>query len=1008
MLYISCFLQKKGLFLLYIYIGITVFFAGMTSLNAADTWADWRPVYIQTVDISNGNQNLNSNISAIAKDKQGIFWFGTAGSGLIRYDGQHADILRYSSSYNLSLPDNVIHSLAALPDGGLLIGTDVAGVVRFNPMDNNFYPYPATGKQYLGSRIYAIVPDRQGGYWIGSDIGLSHIDSDLKHTRQFFVFCQDNGTCSSQTRAILQEKDGSLLLGTDKGLVRYSPDNQKFTYIHFKTSAQNNIEGIRALYRDSKGYLWIGTASSGVFYITLDGKLHQPESLKQDSPFIRYHSVNSFVETFSGALWIGTRGGGLLSLDRKSGKISFIHQNEAAPENLDTDSIRAFYREENGNIWIAAGDNIAFYNHENDHIFTFNNSGISSKSLADRNVYSILVGRYKQIWLGLGNGQIDYFDKKQGFIRHLRSKGMASGEGVHSLVELGDGSILAASKGLSLINPRNLEVSPYSVPDLPENLIVTNLLYKNNILYIGTPEGLYIYDIKNKKTEHLTHTNSDSNNLANNRILDLAFHDNILAIATAKGLSFYIPKNKKFYNIFHRNDNINTIPNDYIAALRSAGKILWVGIRGGLLKKQGNTLSVVPMPESELFCETIQSLINDTKNRLWIVGSSTIAAINPKTQKIDQINRHSDSDKMIYYRDSAAIGADGEILLGGSNGLTVIPADFHPDIIPQPKAGLAITSVKFNGNELPYGKIPKEGQPLNLPSHAKNLLIRFSLLDYGFSRQIHYSYRLLGQDSEWLNLPAGSVPFVIYSHLPAGHFTFALRATIPGIKQPILETHFPVNVEYRWYEYRFVKIALIIILVLFLYDLISNQIRKLRLMITNKTLELQETNLRLKELANTDELTGLLNRRAFTEMFEKNCAQFSKTKDQFSVFILDIDFFKKINDNEGHLAGDAVIQYIAQKITENIRQQDFAARYGGEEFVIMLPNADMETTCQVASRIGNAISEKPVPYQGREIPVTVSIGVAVMKENDDANSLLERADERLYMAKNQGRNRVSS
>lgn len=982
----------------------------MTPLNAADTWADWRPVYIRAVDISNGNQNLNSNISAITKDKQGILWFGTAGSGLIRYDGQHADILRYSSTRHLSLPDNVIHSLIDLPDGGLLIGTDVAGVVRFNPLDNNFYPYPTIGKQYLGSRIYAIVADIKGGYWVGSDIGLSHIDADLKNARQFFVFCQDDGTCSSQTRAIWQDKDGSLLLGTDKGLVHYSPETHKFTDVRFKNSPQkNSAAGIRALFRDRKGCLWIGTEANGVFYVGLDGTLHQPEVLKKDSPVIRYHAVNDFVETVNGALWIGTRGGGLLSLNKKTEKLNFIHQNIIASENLDSDSVRAFYSEKNGNIWIATGDNVAFYNHESDHIFTFNNSGFREKYLADRNVYSILVAKNNLIWLGLGNGQIDCLNKKQGSIQHLRLKGFSSGEAVHSLVELNDGSLLAGSNGLSRIDPRKLDISSYQVPGLPKNLIVTHLLYKDNIVYIGSPDGLFIYDINNNKTTHLTHTNSNINSLPNNRIMDLSFtSDNILAIATAKGIGFYNLKNKNFYNVFHRNDNINTIPNDYIAALRSVGDMLWIGIRGGLLKKQGNVFSVASIPESDFFYETIQSLISDTQKRLWIVGSSTMAVMNPDTQKIVRLNRRIDDQKMIYYPHSAAIGSEGEILLGGSNGLTVIPADFRPDIIPEPKAGLAITSIRINDTEMPYGKLPHEGQALNLSSHASNLFIRFSLLDYSFTRQIHYSYRLFGQDSEWVNLPAGSVPFVVYSHLPAGHFVFALRATIPGMRQPISETKFPINVEYRWYEYRFVKIAFSLAICLLLYDIISSQIRKLRRMIANKTLELQVTNQRLKELANTDELTGLLNRRAFTEIFEKNCAQFNQKNEPFSVFILDIDFFKKINDKEGHLAGDAVIQYIAQKIKENIREQDFAARYGGEEFVIMLPRADMETTCQVASRIGTVISGKPALYQGREIPVTVSIGIAVMKENDNANTLLERADERLYMAKNQGRNRVSS
>ncbi len=126
------------------------------------------------------------------------------------------------------------------------------------------------------------------------------------------------------------------------------------------------------------------------------------------------------------------------------------------------------------------------------------------------------------------------------------------------------------------------------------------------------------------------------------------------------------------------------------------------------------------------------------------------------------------------------------------------------------------------------------------------------------------------------------------------------------------------------------------------------------------------------------------------------------------MLVLDIDFFKTINDSYGHDAGDDVLREFAIRIKKSIRGIDLACRYGGEEFVVVMPETDMAVATMVAERLRRRIATEPFPIQqdGRLIEVTISIGLAALGRDDSAASVLKRADQALYRAKRDGRNRV--
>jgi len=158
-----------------------------------------------------------------------------------------------------------------------------------------------------------------------------------------------------------------------------------------------------------------------------------------------------------------------------------------------------------------------------------------------------------------------------------------------------------------------------------------------------------------------------------------------------------------------------------------------------------------------------------------------------------------------------------------------------------------------------------------------------------------------------------------------------------------------------------------------------------------------------------DGLTQIHNKRALFEALEKELMRARRYDRDLSLLMFDIDFFKRINDQYGHLAGDHVLRELARIVQERIRREEVFARYGGEEFVILLPETPLPGAAALAESLRARVANHSFVFQGERIPVTVSIGTALLGENDKvAADLIQRADEKLYEAKRGGRNRVCS
>jgi len=188
---------------------------------------------------------------------------------------------------------------------------------------------------------------------------------------------------------------------------------------------------------------------------------------------------------------------------------------------------------------------------------------------------------------------------------------------------------------------------------------------------------------------------------------------------------------------------------------------------------------------------------------------------------------------------------------------------------------------------------------------------------------------------------------------------------------------------------------------------LNQQLEEATSQIENLSKQLKETE---REVL-LDALTGLNNRRAFDRKIKELCGKYKKKEAFFSVIMLDIDFFKKFNDQYGHQIGDEVLCIVGSSLRRNLKGKDFSARYGGEEFIILLPNTTQDNACIVADQIREEISKKRLKIKktGQTIGnITISMGVSEIRERDTAISVVERADAALYLAKDSGRNNVKS
>jgi diguanylate cyclase (GGDEF)-like protein len=368
---------------------------------------------------------------------------------------------------------------------------------------------------------------------------------------------------------------------------------------------------------------------------------------------------------------------------------------------------------------------------------------------------------------------------------------------------------------------------------------------------------------------------------------------------------------------------------------------------------------------------------------------------------------------------------DGQVWLGTESGLLRYERTSRSQG-PALSAPL-LARVTTAGNKLLFGGAPGvTPAPVELPANVRRL--RIDLAPLSFRAGLRYQTRVEPLDAHW-NAPTPE-SFTELTRLPPGDYTFHARTVGPdGEASP--ETAWSFAVQAPWYQTPWAIVlwlALGITLMSGYAQLrgraLHRRAARLEARVAEQTVELRSTveelrqahgeleaaNARLADLSLRDDLTGIANRRRLQQVLAEEWSRARRHRRPVGFLLLDLDFFKRLNDTRGHLVGDICLQVVARYLDGAVRRTgDLAARYGGEEFAVLLPDTDLDGALELAEELREGIEALAIPNEAAPLgQVTASIGAAavVPEPGEDPEVLIEMADSALYRAKTEGRNRV--
>jgi diguanylate cyclase (GGDEF)-like protein len=412
---------------------------------------------------------------------------------------------------------------------------------------------------------------------------------------------------------------------------------------------------------------------------------------------------------------------------------------------------------------------------------------------------------------------------------------------------------------------------------------------------------------------------------------------------------------------------------------------------------------------------------HDSKNRVWFDGPDGLAVISPD----GKLQRLTHADGLLWDDVSPWTGVreekDGSYLIATSRGL----ARYQPDAsAPHAvQANVALTSVVLGGVERGPRELAK------VKAADGSLAVQFTPMVLGNPEGVSCGYQLRGLEKQVTQTQLREVQF---GGLPPGHYEFWVQCQYPGSAVASAPATFRFEVLPSWWQTWWAEAGGGLLLLGAFWGIVSLRTRalnrrsmELEQAVAQRSAELMQKNKELEEISLTDPLTGTRNRRYFYETISTDIARALRShlkaldpdgipgpKQELIFALVDIDRFKRVNDELGHPAGDRLLQEVAKRIASVMRRSDDLVRWGGEEFLLVCRTTDRENASLLCSRVLEAVREVPFDVgNGVEIYKTCSIGWAPfpwLKENGELLSIhnvIELADKALYLAKREGRNR---
>jgi signal transduction histidine kinase/ligand-binding sensor domain-containing protein len=720
----------------------------------------------------------HNQVWSLFEDSSGVLWVGTYGGGLNRFDRDSGRFTHYDADDFQNVTDepeefrNVIEAIGEHPTGVLWIATYGGGLVKFD-LDletfTSYAPDPADARFGGHEWISGLLVDRSGKVWIGTHSeGLDRFDPTTGQITSYRHDPNDpDGLGHDWITDIVQDRSGQIWIATyGGGLERFDPKTERFTHYRHDPADPRSLSDnyVWSIVEDASGVLWIGTYSGGLdafdpkseTFTHFHHDATDPHSLSSDR-------IRSIYQSQSGVLWVGTRGGGVSKSDPASGRFTHYRGDSDDPQRPSDYQVLALHEDEQGVLWIGtAGGGLDGLDRETGEWHHYRRDPADPNSLGNDTVLAIHEDSSGTLWIGTDEGfyRFDWQAERFGRMDHNPpDPGDVKRETIYSIDEDQAGVLWLGThgRGLSEFDPATGAFTYHQHGWDPET---------------GMPEQ---------------HT------LSSNFVRDV-FEDawGRLWVGTQDGLNIFDRDTGQWHSLQHNPDEPHSLSHDWVMSLYGdQSGMLWVGTQGGGLSRlvlSADGTSVVkgfdPATWTFTHYREQDGLANDTVRDMlehappsggvgtvWIGTANGLSRFDPRTETFTSYDA---SDGLpINEFSTACTSSSGELLFGGVNGFI----SFYPDRMePNPYVPpVVLTSLQQNGKEVDADQAPEDLREVTLRWPDNSFEFGFAALNYTQPEKNRHAYVLEGFDEGWNTI--GTRRFGRYTNLPGGTYTLRLRGS---------------------------------------------------------------------------------------------------------------------------------------------------------------------------------------------------------------------------------------